>query len=41
MLYSVCNKCFSASRIKIGQFDNDLTKNGQKNGEPLGERIVF
>lgn len=24
----------------IGQFDNDLTKNGIVNGEPLGERIV-
>lgn len=24
----------------IGQFDNDLTKNGIRNGEPLGERIV-
>lgn len=24
----------------VGQFDNDLTKNGIQNGEPLGERIV-
>jgi protocatechuate 3,4-dioxygenase beta subunit len=24
----------------VGQFDNDLTKNGIRNGEPLGERIV-
>ncbi len=24
----------------ISPLDNDLTKNGQKNGEPLGERIV-
>ena len=24
----------------IGEFDNDLTKNGVKNGEPLGERII-
>lgn len=24
----------------IGEYDNDLTKNGIKNGEPIGERIV-
>jgi len=24
----------------IGKYDNDLTKNGIRNGEPLGERIV-
>jgi protocatechuate 3,4-dioxygenase beta subunit len=24
----------------VGKFDNDLTMNGRKNGEPLGERIV-
>jgi protocatechuate 3,4-dioxygenase beta subunit len=24
----------------LGPLDNDLTKNGRKNGEPLGERIV-
>ncbi|GAB4361064.1 MAG: protocatechuate 3,4-dioxygenase subunit beta [Kiloniellaceae bacterium] len=24
----------------LGEFDNDLTKNGRKDGEPLGERIV-
>ena len=23
----------------IGEFDNDLTKNARKNGEPIGERI--
>ena len=23
----------------VGKFDNDLTKNGQKNGAPIGERI--
>jgi protocatechuate 3,4-dioxygenase, beta subunit len=26
--------------IKLNPFDNDLTKNAVKNGEPLGERIV-
>ena len=26
--------------FKLGEFDNDLTKNAIKNGEPLGERIV-
>lgn len=25
---------------KLNPFDNDLTKNGRRNGEPLGERIV-
>ncbi len=24
----------------LGEFDNDLTKNGRKDGEPLGERII-
>ena len=24
----------------VGKFDNDLTKNGLKNGDPIGERIV-
>ncbi|MFC6978643.1 protocatechuate 3,4-dioxygenase subunit beta [Microbulbifer taiwanensis] len=24
----------------LGEFDSDLTKNGRKNGEPLGERMV-
>lgn len=26
--------------FKLGTFDNDLTKNAIKNGEPIGERIV-
>ncbi|CAH0994398.1 Protocatechuate 3,4-dioxygenase beta chain [Emticicia aquatica] len=26
--------------FNLGEFDNDLTKNALKNGEPLGERIV-
>jgi protocatechuate 3,4-dioxygenase beta subunit len=26
--------------FNLGEFDNDLTKNSIKNGEPLGERIV-
>jgi protocatechuate 3,4-dioxygenase beta subunit len=28
------------SNNKIGNYDNDLTKNGIKNGEPIGERII-
>lgn len=24
----------------VGQFDNDLTRNARRNGEPLGERII-
>ncbi len=28
------------SQVNFGKYDNDLTKNAMKNGDPLGERII-